>query len=65
VYYCQGRVMTQAVCVLWSGSCYDSGGYSSEEHASELQSPVPISYAVFCLKKKNVMLEEGTVGVGK
>ena len=26
----------------------------SEEHTSELQSPVPISYAVFCLKKKNV-----------
>src|SRR5213079_68214 len=26
----------------------------SEEHTSELQSPVVISYAVFCLKKKNV-----------
>ena len=25
----------------------------TEEHTSELQSPVPISYAVFCLKKKN------------
>ena len=25
----------------------------SEEHTSELQSPVRISYAVFCLKKKN------------
>ena len=24
----------------------------SEEYTSELQSPVPISYAVFCLKKK-------------
>src|SRR6187549_4277650 len=24
----------------------------SEEHTSELQSPHPISYAVFCLKKK-------------
>ena len=24
----------------------------SEEHTSERQSPVPISYAVFCLKKK-------------
>ena len=23
----------------------------SEEHTSELQSPVPIAYAVFCLKK--------------
>ena len=29
------------------------GGHGrSEEHTSELQSPVPISYAVFCLKKK-------------
>ena len=27
-------------------------GMRSEEHTSELQSPVPISYAVFCLKKK-------------
>ena len=27
-------------------------GTRSEEHTSELQSPVPISYAVFCLKKK-------------
>ena len=26
----------------------------SEEHTFELQSPVPISYAVFCLKKKTV-----------
>ena len=28
----------------------------SEEHTSELQSPVPISYAVFCLKKKNTYI---------
>src|SRR5213079_3799617 len=26
----------------------------SEEHTSELQSPVVISYAVFCLKKKKI-----------
>ena len=30
----------------------EEGGGRSEEHTSELQSPVPISYAVFCLKKK-------------
>src|SRR3546814_7088800 len=31
-----------------------SGGFSrSEEHTSELQSLMRISYAVFCLKKKN------------
>jgi len=26
----------------------------SEEHTSELQSPIRISYAVFCLKKKTI-----------
>ena len=31
---------------------FSSMMYRSEEHTSELQSPVPISYAVFCLKKK-------------
>ena len=45
--------------LMWRA--YDSLGYlqysfgesvRSEEHTSELQSPVPISYAVFCLKKK-------------
>src|SRR3546814_118266 len=30
-----------------------SGGERSEEHTSELQSLMRISYAVFCLKKKN------------
>src|SRR3546814_2808013 len=29
-----------------------SGGHRSEEHTSELQSLMRISYAVFCLKKK-------------
>src|SRR3546814_10786794 len=30
----------------------DRGQYRSEEHTSELQSLMRISYAVFCLKKK-------------
>src|SRR3546814_5661194 len=30
-----------------------SSAYRSEEHTSELQSLMRISYAVFCLKKKN------------
>ena len=35
----------------------------SEEHTSELQSPLIISYAVFCLKKKNTCnLSEDWVG---
>src|SRR3546814_1679832 len=33
--------------------CGISRGYRSEEHTSELQSLMRISYAVFCLKKKN------------
>src|SRR6184192_491101 len=28
----------------------------SEEHTSELQSPIDISYAVFCLKKKKAQI---------
>src|SRR3546814_1163637 len=31
----------------------DFGAFRSEEHTSELQSLMRISYAVFCLKKKN------------
>src|SRR3546814_2393148 len=31
----------------------DASGIRSEEHTSELQSLMRISYAVFCLKKKN------------
>ena len=30
----------------------ENAALSSEEHTSELQSPLIISYAVFCLKKK-------------
>src|SRR3546814_6290879 len=32
--------------------CYRGGRRRSEEHTSELQSLMRISYAVFCLKKK-------------
>src|SRR3546814_4952979 len=36
-------------------SCFEAGrdGFRSEEHTSELQSLMRISYAVFCFKKKN------------
>src|SRR3546814_8706637 len=45
----------------WRGTIKDgagtvalgSGAFRSEEHTSELQSLMRISYAVFCLKKKN------------
>src|SRR3546814_1645542 len=35
-------------------------GYRSEEHTSELQSLMRISYAVFCLKKKNIQMNTVT-----
>src|SRR3546814_10813893 len=34
------------------GFRHENGGNRSEEHTSELQSLMRISYAVFCLKKK-------------
>src|SRR3546814_1131625 len=51
--YRQGRRLGRAA----SGQCTDSGRNRtqvgrSEEHTSELQSLMRISYAVFCLKKK-------------
>src|SRR3546814_4438603 len=41
--------------VLFQGPCINLKGPAgrSEEHTSELQSLMRISYAVFCLKKKN------------
>src|SRR3546814_1645408 len=36
------------------------GGGRSEEHTSELQSLMRISYAVFCLKKKNQQIPQTT-----
>src|SRR3546814_3118761 len=35
----------------------------SEEHTSELQSLMRISYAVFCLKKKNIYEQENTIQI--
>src|SRR3546814_7192148 len=40
-------------CALPLGSGGDAGRGRSEEHTSELQSLMRISYAVFCLKTKN------------
>src|SRR3546814_2302915 len=41
-----GGELIQNTCCVWSVA-------RSEEHTSELQSLMRISYAVFCLKKKN------------
>src|SRR3546814_6906750 len=38
----------------------ERSGTRSEEHTSELQSLMRISYAVFCLKKKNVHITKNT-----
>src|SRR3546814_2639770 len=38
----------------------DADAFRSEEHTSELQSLMRISYAVFCLKKKKNKLEHQT-----
>src|SRR3546814_2798979 len=43
--YCKARSLSMRL------PCYSR--YRSEEHTSELQSLMRISYAVFCLKKKN------------
>src|SRR3546814_4197975 len=42
-----------AVVFRAMGRDYDAAVMRSEEHTSELQSLMRISYAVFCLKKKN------------
>src|SRR3546814_4801529 len=52
------RVMIAAVVALGLSGCATMQGLTpcekrSEEHTSELQSLMRISYAVFCLKKKN------------
>src|SRR3546814_5477063 len=56
----RGRTCLQPIPRSWSraheqfkGSvCFDLNAARSEEHTSELQSLMRISYAVFCLKKK-------------
>src|SRR3546814_5272674 len=45
-------VLAHAQCANWLIS------HRSEEHTSELQSLMRISYAVFCLKKKNTILQQ-------
>src|SRR3546814_1314909 len=45
---------------LRADPCRRGAGGRSEEHTSELQSLMRISYAVFCLKKKNTSLKTST-----
>src|SRR3546814_10632030 len=51
VVYLHGRLRKPEVGVA-SGYVISSADFRSEEHTSELQSLMRISYAVFCLKKQ-------------
>src|SRR3546814_2627811 len=44
-----------------NGRCPIVDTWRSEEHTSELQSLMRISYAVFCLKKKKTILSQSTI----
>src|SRR3546814_3342523 len=45
-------IMVRSTLAPQNGMGGEDGGERSEEHTSELQSLMRISYAVFCLKKK-------------
>src|SRR3546814_7658869 len=47
------RTLVPAAPAAWLTALERYGTMRSEEHTSELQSLMRISYAVFCLKKKN------------
>src|SRR3546814_3546283 len=49
----EGRRPIEAGQVAWRIPGFNSDRPRSEEHTSELQSLMRISYAVFCLKKNN------------
>src|SRR3546814_5645691 len=53
-----GSVLGAASVALHHKLCHTLGGTRSEEHTSELQSLMRISYAVFCLKKKNIQSKD-------
>src|SRR3546814_4404674 len=51
-----GKGNPQGVAASESANSSSEGGSRSEEHTSELQSLMRISYAVFCLQKKTKMI---------
>src|SRR3546814_5749046 len=51
-----GQLMTTTEVDNWPGDAHGLMGPRSEEHTSELQSLMRISYAVFCLQKKTTKL---------
>src|SRR3546814_3048516 len=48
----EGALPISVVAKQWMWKFQHSDGQRSEEHTSELQSQMRISYAVFCVKKK-------------
>src|SRR3546814_4665310 len=48
-----GNAMNMGIVTAYNDMLSAHQPYRSEEHTSELQSLMRISYAVFCLKKKN------------
>src|SRR3546814_3957616 len=48
------RILDRALAIDGIAKTVDNAAQRSEEHTSELQSLMRISYAVFCLKNKNV-----------
>src|SRR3546814_10339398 len=54
LFYLDDSWISPAACRCCAGGDGGRQLYRSEEHTSELQSLMRISYAVFCLKKKNI-----------
>src|SRR3546814_6388709 len=53
-------ILGPSVLVVATFGCFGITGDRSEEHTSELQSLMRISYAVLCLKKKNKNIQSAT-----
>src|SRR3546814_8615879 len=57
----EGLPYQKARYLLISSAVLDDDSLRSEEHTSELQSLMRISYAVFCLKKKKISNNKLTI----
>src|SRR3546814_2297018 len=51
----QGHIRPGMFCVGGDSHSPTGGAFRSEEHTSELQPLMRIPYAVFCLKKQNIL----------
>src|SRR3546814_3859387 len=49
-----------AAGLRYTSAFREKASQRSEEHTSELQSLMRTSYAVFCLKKKNIIIRQST-----